>query len=312
MSALNAVSCWGGNDHGQLGDGTTTDRSSAREVVNGDLGSPIAGGATTWVGGVGPLFGWGEGGDGQFGDGTRDDRLRPTWVMAPLQPGSVGLHHACGLRSSGAEWLCWGRSGWGQLGDGTEAHERCTTDRGATVDCAPTPVATRFPAGQVLFAGADITCATDHGEAWCAGWNASFQLGDGIAHGLCRDDECSRIPVRVAGVTSVSAFASVPGTTCFLSLHHVYCVGSGARGALGDGLATHGACPPGSDADGDCAATPVEVVGLDDAIFLTGGGHSFYAIRTPGDVVAWGANDVGQLGDGTTTDRYAPVAVLPP
>lgn len=54
--------------------------------------------------------------------------------------------------------------------------------------------------------------------------------------------------------------------------------------------------------------TPVE--GLTDAIQITASGAHTCARRRTGAVVCWGENVEGQLGDGTTEGRLAPVEVV--
>jgi len=85
----------------------------------------------------------------------------------------------------------------------------------------------------------------------------------------------------------------------------VWALGRDCQGQLGDGPA-HDAGPE------DCSARDevlVEVEGIDDAVMVRTMGRSVFAVRGDGTVWAWGANDRGQLGDGTTTDRDAPVRV---
>lgn len=308
--------CWGANDRGQLGDGTFVGRAMPGPVtVQGDTFYLRAGGNTTCSSRFGVEC-WGSGNEGQLGTGqTADSPIAHMMSGASAAPLDVGQNHACLLDAGAVQ--CWGRANWGQLGDGVAAHGDCDTDTDATVDCALTPVTATFTISPIatLHAGADVTCVTDAaGHAQCVGWNGAGQLGDGAAsHALCGLDDCARTPVDVAGVSGVVEVASVPGVTCFLSGDgHVRCAGSSDRGMLGDGAASHGACPPGRNTGRDCATSPVEVAGLDDAIHIAGGGGAFFAIRAEGSVVAWGANDMGGLGDGTTSERHTPIAVLRP
>lgn len=129
--------CWGENDLGQGGIGSTTPSN---------LYSPTAVGTRTdWViaenGGkhscaitsAGDLYCWGNNALGQLGIGTRTSALLPTLVTADIEAQwtllSLGNDHSCGLLSDGSAW-CWGDNAKGQLGDGT-----------TTFKIKPTPVA---------------------------------------------------------------------------------------------------------------------------------------------------------------------------
>jgi alpha-tubulin suppressor-like RCC1 family protein len=57
-------------------------------------------------------------------------------------------------------------------------------------------------------------------------------------------------------------------------------------------------------------STPTPVVGLSDAVQISAGAWHTCALRTSGSVVCWGANHLGQLGDGSTWNRPSPVEVV--
>jgi alpha-tubulin suppressor-like RCC1 family protein len=71
--------CWGDNDHGQLGDGTTVDRTTPVPVANGlSFASLTAGGGhTCGLTTAGTAYCWGYNFAGQLGDGTTVDRTTP-------------------------------------------------------------------------------------------------------------------------------------------------------------------------------------------------------------------------------------------
>ena len=82
--------CWGGNDHGQVGDGTTTRRLKPVPVAGGRQYRLISRGgshtcATTTAD---KAFCWGDNDAGALGDGTRTDRLTPAAVAG--EPPSTG------------------------------------------------------------------------------------------------------------------------------------------------------------------------------------------------------------------------------
>ena len=127
--------CWGNNNYGQLGDGTTIDRAIAVPVIGlpDGVASITAGGRHTCVvTNSGAAWCWGENHDGQLGDGSRTDRSAPVMV-AGLTSGvtalGAGERHTCAVTHEGTV-RCWGNNHYAQLGDGT------TVDRDSPVAVA--------------------------------------------------------------------------------------------------------------------------------------------------------------------------------
>src|SRR5205085_11134226 len=126
-SSGGGLKCWGANNDGQVGDGTTKRRLTPAAVSGLSTGVE-----TMAVGGFndahtcalltgGAMKCWGENTQGQLGDGTTDNRWRPTPVSG-LSSGVVAIAaadaHSCAVIAGGAA-KCWGFSHLGELGDGT-------------------------------------------------------------------------------------------------------------------------------------------------------------------------------------------------
>ncbi|MFN5934086.1 MAG: RCC1 domain-containing protein, partial [Roseiflexaceae bacterium] len=176
LTSAGAAYCWGNNYYGQIGDGTTTDRTTPVAVsmpAGVTFTSITAGGAHTCaLTSAGAAYCWGYNNYGQLGDGTTTNRSTPVAVSMP--PGvtfasitAAGGAHTCALTSAGAAY-CWGYNMFGQLGDSTNTH-------------MSTPVTVILPAG-VTFASISVgnshTCAlTSAGVAYCWGLNNQGQAG---------------------------------------------------------------------------------------------------------------------------------------
>jgi alpha-tubulin suppressor-like RCC1 family protein len=182
------VKCWGSNQFGRLGDGTTTGRTTPVDVSGLTTGvAAIAAGhshtcALLTTGGVKC---WGYNFSGQLGDGTTTDRSTPVDVCADAaceaSLGSVaaisaGFNHTCAVTTAGGV-KCWGYNGSGELGDGGACGSTCTTP----VDvCATFPCATSLSGIADISAANSYTCAlTTGGGVKCWGSNSQGSLGHG-------------------------------------------------------------------------------------------------------------------------------------
>jgi alpha-tubulin suppressor-like RCC1 family protein len=228
---------------------------------------------------------WGFNHDGQLGDGRDSDRSVPVDVTG-LTSGAkaivAGWRHTCALTSGGGA-KCWGNNHDGQLGDGTEVDRR-----------TPQDVVGLLTQVTAIAAGERHTCAlTTTGGVKCWGNNHDGELGDGT-----RKDKIT--PVDVTGLTTgVTAIAAGWRHTCALTTTGgVKCWGNNHDGQLGNG----------TDTD---SPVPVDVLGLTSGVTgIAARWRHTCALTSAGRVKCWGGNHHGEIGDGTKTDRSAPVDVV--
>jgi alpha-tubulin suppressor-like RCC1 family protein len=329
--ASGAVVCWGNNGAGQLGDGAASHTAC---IVNDAVYGPFpldcslvptpvvgfddavelsaGGGHSCARRSSGSVYCWGSNGRGQYGNGTTDGGLLTLTGSAVLGLDdaveiSVGDSHTCARRSTG-EVVCWGQNDLGQLGDGS------TTDR-----LVPTPVSGLTDAVE-LAAGDFHTCARlGTGEVVCWGQNERGGLGDGTTTNRLT-------PTAVSGLTdAVELSAGGYDYTCARRASGaVVCWGGAAYNAVPTPVAeltdaveisvgfvlSCARRTSGAIVCWDGMANATAVPGLSDAVELSASSHHVCARRVSGMVSCWGANDSGELGDGTHTDRLTPTPVL--
>ncbi len=278
------VWCWGANDYGQLGDGTTNDSSIPRAVTGLTGVRQVSAGAfhTCAVLQSDEVLCWGNNSTNQLGDLTNQNRSVPVSVFGPLtaEAVSAGLSHTCARLLDGT-LRCWGDNFAGQLGDGTTS----LRDRPAVV--------TGISGALSVSSGDFGACALlQDGTVRCWGANDYGQLGDGTTGGL------SPVPVTVSGLSNARAVSVGRNHACsLLADGTVACWGRNGAGQCGD-------------ATWENRASFVPVYNLTGATAVSCGDSFTCALISGGALRCWGNNPYGQLGDGTTTTRNMPVAVL--
>ncbi|KQR15486.1 RCC1 domain-containing protein [Deinococcus sp. Leaf326] len=279
LKADGTVQSWGGNDTGQLGDGTTTQRNTPVTVSGlSDIVSIAAGYRHNLaLKADGTAQSWGSNSNGQLGDGTTTQRNTPVDIKGLNGITSIagGNNYSLTLRADGTVQT-WGYNNYGQLGDGT------TTERSLPVTVSGLGGVISIATGEShsLALKADGTI-----QSW--GYNLQGQLGDGTSTSRTR-------PVTVSGVSGIMRI--VAGQYHSMALRTDGTIqgwGYNASGELGDGTTNR-------------RGTSVTVTGLSGVTDIAAGGNHSLALKADGTVQTWGLNLMGQLGDGTKTDRTTP------
>ncbi|MEQ1597151.1 MAG: Ig-like domain repeat protein [Casimicrobium sp.] len=318
-----SVKCWGANYSNQLGDGTILPSQVPVAVVglSAQAVKVAAGtGHTCALLVSGGLQCWGANAYGQLGDGTTTPGVSPVSVInlpGPVIEVAAGYASTCAI-IQGGDVFCWGlathadgsqtpglvgETGLQAVKIGHTQGRVCVLTESTAVKCSS--VGNPFEVVAGLETGvADLTVGSTHacalmitGAISCWGSGDSGQLGDGSnAYNL----PLTVLPSSPAGVVALAAgWAHTCALTVFGS---VKCWGDAREGQSGGG-----------GTEVVYSATPGPVLGLAAAAVSvdTREGVSCASLAT-GAAACWGRNGQGQLGDGTTVNRWTanPVAAL--
>ncbi len=302
------VWAFGTNGYGQLGDGTTTARTSPVQVVGpngvgfltGVVSIAAAVNHTVAVKSDGTVWAWGGNGSGELGDNTATNRYTPVQVfggggvgyLSGITAVSCGDSHSIAIKNDGTVWA-WGYNYYGQLGDGTSVAKYYPVQvKGVGGTGTLTGISSIVAGNQQTFA------LKPDGTVLGWGYNGYGALGDGTA-----TTRYTPVTVGITGVVSLAVGQS--HTLAVKSDGTVWAWGYNGYGQLGDRTTT-------------TRYTPGQVTGVaGGSTLLTGmasvsaGPNHSVALKSDGTVYVWGRNNSwGQLGDGTATNRTWPVQVL--
>ncbi|WP_442950471.1 OmpL47-type beta-barrel domain-containing protein [Paenibacillus sp. FSL H7-0357] len=272
---------------------------------------------SVWLRADGTVWAWGQNTQGQLGNGSLLNSSTAVQVtgLEDVVAVSAAGETTLALKADGTVWS-WGSNSRGQLGNGS------TTS-------SAIPVQVKELSGVIAISNSESEYSLalkGDGTVWGWGSNSSYQLGDGT--------NTQRLtPVKAVGLSGItaieangtsmalkndgtvwkvvnSAFAKVDNLSGVKQIaagrfHQLalkkdgtlWAWGANSVGELGNGTATGG-------------TTGVsQVPGMNGVIGIAGGAYYSLAVKSDGSVWAWGYNNLGQLGDGTQTNRWAPIRV---
>lgn len=264
--------CWGYNQYGQLGDNTTTIRSSPVQTIAGgnNWKQVYCGGAATTIGikNDGTLWSWGVNTEG----GAHDTEFYNT-TSSPVQiligtnnwkQVSCGQNHRAAIKTDGTLWL-WGRNNNGQLGVYFDSFNN-TMDRELPVET----VAGGSNWVQVSSGYGHTAAIKSDGTLWLWGYNYDGQLGDNT-----RTRRSSPVQTIAGGNNWKYVSCGSRTTAAIKKDGTLWMWGNGKRGELGNNAWSN-------------RSSPVQVSGIGSWKDVVCGQYITFGIKNNGSLWAWG------------------------
>ena len=274
---------WGLNDYGQLGIGNTNNQNTPQQVGSNSNWQAITagGGHSLALAKDGTLYAWGANKFGQLGDRTNADKDVPTKIGSDTWKAIyAGGEHTLGIKSDGTLYA-WGANTFGQLGDRTNADKNVPTKIGSDT-------------WKAISAGGTHTLGIkSDGTLYAWGYNSYGQLGNGEeATGIRDYSKNKSTPVRIGTDTNWQEIAA--GYQHSLARKRngeLYTWGLNLSNQLGLNRAVR------------TQTTPQQVGTQTNWQLIASVYNHSLALKSDGRLYAWGLNENGQLGDGTTANK---------
>ena len=322
------VYAWGSNPNGVLGNNSSgssyvpvrvRDPNSPTDASKGLKATQVSAGGyhSLAVGSDGYAYAWGLNNTGQLGNNSSSPSYAPVRVRDPNSPTdaskglkatqvSAGNYHSLALDKDGNAWA-WGSNGNGELGNNSSSSSYVPVrvrDPNSPTDASKGLKATQVSAGNYYSLAVG---SNEYAYAW--GNNGFGKLGN-------NSSSSSYAPVRVRDPNSpTDASKGLKATQVSAGGFHslaldkdgnAWAWGDDDHGQLGRGTYIQYSYPVKvfTSSQSTNSAGPWL-----NAVQISAGNHHSLAINTDGNIKAWGYNNYGRLGDGTTRESTVPVPV---
>ena len=225
------------------------------------------------------LWAWGNNYFGALGNGTSTPQYSPVHIFNNCLRISYGYEHSMAIKQNGTLWT-WGRNNYGQLGDGTNIDRILPTQIGSEINWWKIDTRDLY----------SFALKSD-GTLWAWGWNFYGQFGDGT-------NNYQNTPTQIGTDNDWRDISGSKGHTIALKTDgSLWAWGQNNYGQLGDGTFID-------------KSNPIQVGTANDwqIINASDDSHSI-AVKNNGTLWAWGHNDYGQLGDGTSINKNIPIQI---
>lgn len=318
---------WGGNMNGEIGDGTTTDRYLQVQIGTNEWKQVSAGfNHTLAIKADGSLWAWGFNAIGQLGDGTDIEKHSPVRIETATNWKQIsgGYNYSVAIKTDGTLWA-WGMNDKGQLGTGYTG-----------VNYTPQKIGTSSDWKTVVACNNFTMAIKNDSTLWAWGSNDYGQLGDGTAIdklvpvqiGTDRDwktisagwDHALALKYngtlwawgrdnygQLGDSTNVTRLSPmlVDNSTDWINISagNQHSLASKADGTLWSwGYNYYGQL--GNGFDGNAVFKPTPVEGMINSVQIAAGYLYSMILNPDGSYCGAGMNNSGQLGDGTTENRF--------
>lgn len=286
VDKLGNVYCWGNNEVGQIGVGTTNSPiAPATKLPNFSKVKMVSAGAAhnCVIDKNENLYCWGQNGNGKLGIGTLDQSNSPVKVNGIAKVKFVHASRLATCAISNGDVYCFGSNEFGEL-------QTESKDKNVLV---PSKVPGISEAKKVLV-GTQVACALVSGnKLYCWGTQSNGRLGNGL------EDNKAYPPTQMELPEDVIDFGVGAGHICAITGNegNLYCWGYGEKGQLGNSVSPIS------------SATPTKVNGLKSIKKVHLNRFGTCALDVANQVFCWGGGEYLQNGNTERKDTNSPVLI---